>query len=252
MSQEELKTLLAKLLEEIGIVIDEDLRDVEPTLKNREMTAYIFFIRTAEIFKSISILLSTDVDQVIPAKILLRSLSEYYVLLKSSVEDKDFDSKHLKQAGRERIKWIDKTLKHHAVSGFTQDHSYFEEMKSETQRFHEEYESGLQPTYQLFEERNELAMYLNIYAPASIVAHGNRQSFTIYYEEGGGVKATTDRDYSSLLKSTGLAAGHVMFKAFELFCSVLDHKSSAVQAIETLLETAAAKIQKDLQPESEV
>lgn len=246
MNQQELQLELAKLLEQIGIIIDEDLKNVEPTLNDAEIISYVFFIRAAEIFKAISILLSTDADQVIPAKILLRSLSEYYILLKSSIEDESFNDRHIKHAGREKEKWLDKTLKHHPVSGFKQDPEYFEEMKEQTRKFHDEYESNLQPAYQLFEDRKELSMYLNVYAPASMYVHGNRQSFNVYYNPGGGVKPTPDRDYTPLLRHTGLAAGQIMLQSYELFCKVLKHETGAIRRIEELLEKSAATILKSM------
>lgn len=242
MTQRELQLELAKLLEQIGIIIDEDLKGIEPTLNNDEIISYVFFIRAAEIFKAISILLSTDVDQVIPAKILLRSLSEYYILLKSSIEDESFNGRHIKHAGREKEKWLDKTLRHHAVSGFKKDLKYFEEMKEKTRQFHEEYENNLQPAYQLFEDRRELSMYLNIYASASMYVHGNRQSFNVYHNPDGSVKPTPDRDYSPLLRHTGLAAGQIMLQSYELFCKLLKHESAAIKSIEGLLETSAESI----------
>jgi hypothetical protein len=246
MTQQELHLELAKLLEQVGVIIDEDLKGVDPDLNEGEVISYIFFIRAAEIFKAISILLSTDADQVIPAKILLRSLSEYYILLKSSIEDEKFNSRHIKHASREKEKWLEKTLRHHAVSGFKQDPKYFEEMKERTRQFHEEYESNLQPAYQLFEDRNELSMYLNVYATASMYLHGSRQSFNVYYNPGGSVKPTSDRDYSPLLRHTGLAAGQIMLQSYELFCKVLKHETTAIRRIEELLETSAGKIMKSM------
>jgi len=246
MTQHELQLEFAKLLEQIGTIIDEDLMDVEPTFNDKEVISYIFFIRAAEIFKAISILLSTDVDQVVPAKMLLRSLSEYYILLKSSIEDESFNARHLKHAGREKEKWLEKTLKHHAASGFKQDPKYFEEMKEEIRQFHEEYESNLQTAYQLFEDRKELPLYLHVYAPASMYVHGNRQSFDVYYNPGGGVKQTPDRDYSPLLRHTGLATGQIMLQSYEQFCKVLKHETAAIKRIEGLLETSAATIQKSM------
>src|SRR5690606_27808758 len=122
----------------------------------------------------------------------------------------------------------EKTLRHHAVSGFKEDPQYFEEMKEKTRQFHEEYESNLQPAYQLFEDRKELSMYLNIYATASMYVHGNRQSFNMYYNPSGSVKPTSDRDYSPLLRHAGLAAGQVMLQSYELFCKVLKHETVAI------------------------
>lgn len=246
MTQQELQLEIAKLLEQMGIIIDDDLKGVESNLKDDETISYIFFIRAAEIFKAISILLSTDVDQVVPGKILLRSLSEYYILLKSSIEDKSFNSRHIKSAGREKEKWFETALKHHAASGFKQDPQYFEEMKEKTRQLHEKYESNLQKTFQLFQDRNELPMYLNIYATASIYVHGDRQSFNMYYNPGGSVKPTSDRDYSPLLRHTGLAAGQVMLQSYELFCKVLKHETTAIKHIEGLLEACAGTILKSM------
>lgn len=246
MNQKQLQYELAKLLEKIGVIIDEDLKDVEPTLNDREIISYVFFIRAAEIFKAISILFSTDADQVIPAKILLRSLSEYYILLKASIEDESFNHRHIKHAGLQKERWLEKTLEHHSVSGFRQDPKYFEEMKEKTRQFHEEYERNLQPAYKLFEDRNELSMYLNVYAPASLYVHGNRQSFDVYHSPSGGVRPTPERDYSPLLRHTGLATGQVMLKSYELFCKVLKRETEAIKRIEELLETAAGMILKTM------
>jgi hypothetical protein len=246
MTQQELQFELTKLLEQVGIIIDEDLKGVEPTLNDGEVISYVFFIRAAEIFKAILILLSTDADQVIPAKILLRSLSEYYILLKSSIEDESFNSRHIKQASRKKEDWLEKALRHHAVSGFKQDPKYFEEMKEKTRLFHEEYESNLQSAYQLFVDRKELSMYLNVYATASMYVHGNRQSFNVYHNPGGSVKPTPDRDYSPLLRHTGLAAAQIMLQSYELFCKVLKHETAAIKRIEGLLETCARTILKSI------
>ncbi len=245
MTQQELQTEIDNLLEQISIIIDEDLKELIPTFSDTEIISYIFFIRIAEIFKSISILISTSLDQVVPAQILLRSLSESYILLKSSIEDKDFNDRHLKHAGVEKEIWLKKTIKHHAVSGFNQEPKFFEDMKEKTRQFHEEYESNLQKAYQLFEERKELSTYLNIYVPASMYVHGNRQSFNIYHSPGGGVKPTSDRDYSSLLRHTGLATGQIMLQSYELFCKLMKHETPAIQRIQriqNLLEKVAGKI----------
>jgi hypothetical protein len=250
MNQLELQHEIAKLLEQVGIIIDEDLKDVEPTLNSKETISYILFVRVAEIFKAISILFSTDVDQVIPATILVRSLSEYYILLKSSVEDETFNSRHIKNAGSEKGKWLEKVLKHHEVSGFKQAPEYFEEMKKETLQLVEEHETHLQKGYQLFEDRKELPMYLNIYVPASMYVHGNRQSFNIYYSSDETVKPTSERDYSSLLRHTGLASNQVMLKAYEFFCKIIKHETTANKRIEILMETLAGKIQNSIPKEN--
>lgn len=212
------------------------------TIEERGIISQIFFIRVAEIFKAITILLSTDLDQVIPSTILLRSLSEYYILLSSSIEDETFNGRHIKHAFTQKEDWLTKTLKHLPLSGFKQEPKYFEEMREKTQQLQIEYEKNLQPIYRLFEDRKELLMYLNVYIPASSYVHGNRQSFNIYHLPNGGIKATPDRDYSSLLRTTGLASAQIMLKSFEQFCKALKHETPTIKLIEELLEKSAGAI----------
>jgi hypothetical protein len=94
-------------------------------------------------------------------------------------------------------------------------------------------------------------MYLNVYATASLYVHGNRQSFDIYYSPGGGVKETADRDYSPLLRHTGLAAGQIMLQSYEQFCKVLKHETVAIKRVEDLLEASAQMILKSMPSDSE-
>lgn len=242
MNQQELQHEIAVLLEKVGVIIDEDLKGVEPVLSDKETITYVFFIRIAEIFKSISILFSTDADQMTSAQILLRSLSEYYILLKTSIEDDSFNNRHIKSSGSNKEKWVSDVLKHYAASGFKLEMEYFEKMKEEVRQFHDKYEKNLQKTSQLFEARNEHLIYLNVYTPACMYVHGDRQSFNIYDNYDGSVKPTAERDYSSLLRHTGLATGQIMLLSYEQFCKTIKHETVEVKRIEELLEACAGKI----------
>lgn len=188
MTQEEIKNEISNLLEQISILIDDDLKDVEPEFSDDEQISYIFFIRICELFKSILILISSDVDQVIPANILLRSLAEYYILLKSSIDAEDFNERHIKKAAQGKISWLKTTLGNHQKSGFQQDPQFFEAMKDEVHQTFSEYEKNMQQIYQLFRVHEELPLYLHVYAPASRYVHGDRHSFNIYHGPQNTVK----------------------------------------------------------------
>ena len=239
MCQNELLAKASELLSSIGILIDEDLTECAFDLNSKQTISYIFYIRISEIFHAINVLISTGTDQIIPAQILLRSLTEYYILLRSSIEDETFNSRHIKQAALEKEKWLDKTIQHYPDSGFKKDKSYFVDLKQKTKELHENHEKKLQSTYQLFEDRKELTTYLNIYAPASMYLHGNRQSFNIYAGSNNSVKPTNKRNYKPLIRQTSLASGKIMLDSYEVFSKLICHNQSVTTRISTLLEEFA-------------
>lgn len=72
--------------------------------------------------------------------------------------------------------------------------------------------------------------------------HGNRQSFAVYSGSNGGVKATSDRDYISLLRHSGLASAQVMLQAYRLYCKLIGREPSMAKRIEMLMEAVAGEV----------
>lgn len=244
MNQKELQDELTTLLENIYNIINEGLHDVnEQTFSNNQIISYIFFIRIVEIYKAILILFTSDIDQVVPAQMLLRSLSEYYILLKSSIHEEDFNDRHIRTAFHEKIKWLDKISGHHYTNDFIMNSEGLKSRRNELLKNLKDYENGLQSAFQLFGRQKELDLYLHVYAPASKFTHGDRQSFNIYYREDGGVQPTAERDYSSLLCHTGFAVGQIMLQSYEQFCFLTNPNCLKIQSIKTILKESAAKVQ---------
>jgi hypothetical protein len=230
------------LLDEIDLRIGRRLENVVVTLNDAENFSYLFFIRITEIFQAILTLIKTD--QVIPAKILLRSLAETFILMKASMRDPDFNNRHIKNAICEKESWIKKTIIHLPKSGFKQDAAYFEKMNADMQELQTGLDKRLQQTYQLFCDLDEHLLYLNVYAPSSLFTHGNRQSFNIYYSEGGVVRPVVEREYRSLCTSATFSSARIMCKAYELACELFKIDLNLFNEIESLTEQCAAKYHK--------
>ncbi|RYZ93366.1 MAG: hypothetical protein EOP06_01130 [Proteobacteria bacterium] len=240
MTSTELQQTLFTLLDEIDLAIGEDLVDETPILNGKETVSYAFYIRVTEIFQAIVTLIKTD--QVIPATILLRSLSEAYILMKSSVLDGEFNDRHIKQSAAGQETFLSKVMEHLSRSGFPNDPKLFEELKAEALALKLEFQKGLQTTNDLFFNNDEHMAYIQIYAPASLYVHSNRQSFNVYHSEGNGIKPIGERDYSGIYKHTGLSAALLMLKAYKLFCSLIKKQKTVSAEIEIKMEICASKL----------
>jgi hypothetical protein len=235
-----LKDDLFKMLDDIDSLVARDVADSEEPSGLKNTMSYLFFIRGTEIFHGI--IVQFKFGDVVPAKILLRSLAENFILLKASVRNEDFSDRHLKFAGNHKEQFLKKTMEHLANSGFQQDEGFFQKLKAETRQSHEGIGKGLEPVYQLFNDLNELPIYFQIFAPASLYVHGNRQSFIEYEREGGGVKPVADRDFSSAYRHTAFSAALLMYLSYEIFCEVLGKTKSVSSQITARMDSCAAAV----------
>lgn len=242
MTQFEIQEEMVTLLERIGILVNEDLKEVSTNISSEQTISYIFFIRIAEIYKAISVLLGVSLDQTVSAQILLRSLCEYYIQLKASFKDPLFNSRHIKASGTMKSNWLNKVIKHKDESGFVQDKSFFEKLKLETEEAFKEHEKSLQNVNQLFEEHAEMLLYLGVYTSATMYVHGDRQSFHIYEDKEERVRPTTQRDYSSLLITSGISSAKIMADSYSLFCKEMNIQSKVDEEIKELISKSAKKL----------
>lgn len=138
-----------------------------------------------------------------------------------------------------KTNWLNKVIEHKDESGFVQDKSFFEKLKQETEVAIEEHKKSLQNVTQLFEEHAEMLLYLGVHTPASMYVHGDRQSFHIYEDKKDRVKPTTQRDYSSLLKTSGLSSAKIMADSYSLFCKEMTIQSKVDGKIQELMSKSA-------------
>ena len=240
MTEAELKDELFKLLDEIDLAATHDIKDITAEFNAKENISYIFYIRITEIFQAILSLIQTG--QAVSATILLRAMAEAYILMKASMHDNDFNDRHISKAATGKAALLSKVMTYLPKSGFKEDVTFFEGLKAEAAMILAETKKGMQTTNDLFFKHDEHMVYLQIYTPASLYVHSDRQSFNIYHGDGNSVKPVSERDLSGLYRHTGMSAALLMLRSYELFCELLKKESSVAEQITLKMDLCAAKL----------
>lgn len=241
MTQSEIREEMFSLLDDIDTTIGADLKDETAKFNLDETISHLFFIRAIELYQGILTLFRAN--QAISATVLLRALSETFILMKASMREEDFNDRHCKKAILNKEYLIKKAIKYLPDSGFGKDKAFFEEMQAETQKLYEGLEKCLADTFQLFERHEELPIYMQIYAPASLYVHSNRQSFSIYCGENNSIIPIEKRDLSGRYLHTGFSAALLIFKTYELYCELLKKKENSISKIEAKMELSRKKVE---------
>lgn len=212
------KRIILRLLIKVSSEIHRDL-DGEIEFADKDLNTYLIFLRINEIYDSIIYLLRSE--HVIVANALIRPLSEAYILMKASIEDKSFYKKYFKTASKEKIKWLNKIMHNYQDKALGQPSEYYSTIKKSVENKIENMEEELPNALGLFKNHGELDMYMQMYSVGSLYLHTNLQSLQVYLDEDRNIVPHAKRDYVGRYVHTGYSAVTILLHSYRLLCTML-------------------------------
>lgn len=226
---ENTKQFVLNFLSEISLEIENDSAG-EITFANNDLYTYLMYMRISEYFNSIATLLQSE--QLVVAASLLRPLSETFILMKASIEDKDFNSKYLNHSVKEKRKWINKIISNHTESAFPSPIEHFEKLGAEIDGLKQEADENMGTTLNLFKSLGHMDMYLQLYSPGNMYLHTNLQSLGIYLnKENFQIVPHEERNYKGLYYHTGFGAAYIYVHSYSLLCQMLQKQTACCEKL---------------------
>ena len=195
------------------------------------LPSHLLFLRINEVFQSLMLLLENDFP--VPAAILLRPLSEAYILLRASIEDpeSEFNDRYIKKSAKQKEDWLKYIIQAYEKSAFTEDKAHYQNLLKKTSNSKSEEVDSLQQIPQLFRKFSEMDMYLHIYQSGNHYLHHDAQSLNVYFNKEREFIESEHRDYSAVYIHTAYGSIYVMLRAYAFHSEILGKKENQYERL---------------------
>lgn len=213
---EEIRLRSVEFLSSIIFDVVKDIENQGEFKDSKNVHSYLFLERINELACSIRLLFENELA--ITGAMLVRPMSEAYILLKASINDEGFVHRHFNKSARDKVKYLGKIVRDHPNSGFPGPLEKYQGLLADAQEKQIQVESELKDTAALFRDLDELALYLHSYSPATNYLHFNMVTFRWVLSKEGSVLPHDERDLSSVYVHTTGGVAYILCWAYQLFC----------------------------------
>lgn len=159
--------------------------------------------------------------------ILIRSMTETYILMKKCINDKNFYKRYFNKFANEKIKRLGRVAKISTGNRFSISKEEAEDLQTQ---FKSQIHDDASPTYnakELFVEPDDINLYEMVYSHCNLYTHCDASSLDVYIEtkSDGSYKLVNN---NRIIQDAALAcfmAASLYLKCFELYSKFVGHQS---------------------------